>query len=297
MDQSSHPFRMRDSTGMKIIVAALALPLFLSAQAPDNVTLDKDVEYASPGGERLALDIARPKDSARHPAILCIHGGGFRGGNRNGYVPVCIRLAQHGYVAATVTYRLAPKSPFPAAVEDVKTAVRWLRANAAQYGIDPERIGVTGQSAGGTLALMLGLTAHVPELEGEGNREQSSKVECVVAYYGATDFTRSYGKSVDAAEVLPLYLGGDLEHARAAHIRSSPLFWVTPDAAPVLAIHGTKDRYVEYAQSVWLGERMKAAAVPFELETLEGADHGFKGADAERAEARMIRYFDRYLKR
>jgi dipeptidyl aminopeptidase/acylaminoacyl peptidase len=137
----------------------------------------------------------------------------------------------------------------------------------------------------------------MPQFEGDGpNRGQSSRVSCVVDYYGPSDFTKSYGKSVDAAEVLPLFLGGDLNHARLTHIQASPLNWVTPDAAPTLAIQGTKDRYVAYEQSVWIIDRLLAAGVDAELETIDGADHGFKGADAERAEQRMLAFFDRYLK-
>ena len=105
----------------------------------------------------------------------------------------------------------------------------------------------------GHLALFLGLTAGIAEFEGSGpHPEQSSRVACVVNYYGPTDFTKSYGKSVDAAEVLPLFLGGDLEHERLAHIKASPLNWVSPSAAPVLTIHGTEDKYVAYEQAVWL---------------------------------------------
>jgi acetyl esterase/lipase len=285
---------------MKAFLALLCLAAAAAAQTPaipTDVILERDVVYSTVGGERLALDIARPKEGAKHPAVLCIHGGGFRGGDRNGYTQLCIRLAQHGYVAATITYRLAPKYPFPAGLIDSKTAVRWLRANAAKYSIDTARIGAMGGSAGANLALMLGMTAGVPEFEGEGNRELSSAVQCVADHYGPTDLTKSYGKSVDAAEVLPLYFGGDLEHTRQAHVRASPLYWVTPDAAPVLALHGTKDRYVEYAQSLWLQDKMRAAGVSFELETLEGADHGFKGADLQRAEARMMAFFDQMLKK
>src|SRR5262249_56250359 len=154
-----------------------------------------------------------------------------RAGNRYGYDGLCLRLAQQGYVAATVTYRLAPKYPFPAAVNDVKEAVRWLRANASKYHIDPDRIGVTGGSAGGHLAQFLGVTADVKEFEGSGgNLDQSSRVACVVNFYGPSDFTRSYGKSVDAAEVLPLFLGGNLEKERHRHLVASPLYWVTPNA-------------------------------------------------------------------
>jgi dipeptidyl aminopeptidase/acylaminoacyl peptidase len=96
--------------------------------------------------------------------------------------------------------------------------------------------------------------------------------------------------------VLPLFLGGDVSHARLKHIQASPLYWVTPDAAPTLAIQGTKDRYVNYEQSVWIIDKLLAAGVDAELDTISGADHGFKGADAEHAEQRMMAYFDRYLK-
>ena len=264
---------------------------------PDNLLFEQDVAYA-PADPQQVMDIVRPRDTGQaHPAIVCIHGGGFRAGSRKGYLAQCIRLAQRGYVAVTVDYRLAPAAPFPAAVHDVKAAVRYLRASAPRLGIDPERIGVTGGSAGGHLALFLGLTGGMPRFEGDGpNRSQSSRVSCVVDYYGPSDFTKSYGRSVDAAEVLPLFLGGDLNHARPTHIQASPLNWVTPDAAPTLAIQGTKDRYVAYEQSVWIIDRLLGAGVEAELETIDGADHGFKGADAERAEQRMLAFFDRYLK-
>jgi hypothetical protein len=114
--------------------------------------------------------------------------------------------------------------------------------------------------------------------------------------YGPTDFTQSYSKSVDAAEVLPMFLGGNVDHERPAHMRASPLNWVTPNAAPTLAIHGTADTYVAYEQSLWIVERLIAAGVPAELETIGGAGHGFKGADALRADDRAIAWFDKYLK-
>lgn len=265
---------------------------------PNTVVHVPDIEYSNVG-QRVAMDIVHPRAAAsgKRPAVLLVHGGGFRAGTRQSYLPVAIRLAERGYVAATVSYRLAPRHQFPAAVEDVKAAVRFLRANAERFGIDTERIGAMGGSAGGHLVQFLGLTANVAEFEGTGpNLEQSSRVTCVVNYYGPTDFTQSYGKSVDADQVLPLFLGGDLKSARAAHIRSSPLNWVTPQAAPILSIHGTQDTYVAYEHSVWLTERLLAAGVPAELETISGAGHGFKGADAERAEQRAFAFFDKYLK-
>ncbi len=265
---------------------------------PAGVSFEQNVEYANPDGQHLQLDLARPRDGdGPFPAVLCIHGGGFRAGSRAGYVGLCLRLAEKGYVAVTVDYRLAPKYPFPAAIHDTKEAVRWLRANAAKYHIDPNRIGVTGGSAGGHLAQFLGVTADVKEFEGDGgHRDQSSRVACVVNYYGPSDFTRSYGKSVDAAEVLPLFLGGDLQKARRRHVLASPLYWVTPHAAPTLCVHGTKDTYVAYEQATWIVERLKAAEVEAELLTLEGAGHGFKGADADKADKALFAFFDKHLK-
>jgi acetyl esterase/lipase len=229
--------------------------------------------------------------------VICIHGGGFRAGHRDGYNTLCLRLAERGYVALTVSYRLAPKYQFPAAVHDVKAAVRWLRANAEKYRVDPQRIGVTGGSAGGHLAQFLGVTAGIRQFEGEGGHPgQSSAVACVVNVYGPSDFTQSYGKSVDAAEVLPLFLGGNVQQERRRHILASPLYWVTPEAAPTLCIHGTEDKYVAHEQAVWLIDRLQAAEVPAELLTLPGAGHGFKGEDAQKADAALFAYFDKQLK-
>lgn len=282
--------------GSVLVAAAWAQPA--PFQAPDDVLHERDVEY-SRVGERVAMDVLRPRATSteKHPAIVLVHGGGFRAGRRESYLPVAARLAQRGYVAAAVSYRLAPRHQFPAPVEDVKAAVRFLRANAERYGLDSQRIGAMGGSAGGHLVLFLGLTGEAAELEGTGpNREFSSKVNCVVNYYGPTDFTQSYSKSVDAAQVLPLFLGGHLDQNRRIHQRASPLNWVTPNAAPVLSIHGTEDTYVAYEHSVWLTERLLGAGVPAELETISGAGHGFKGADAERAEARAFAFFDKHLK-
>ncbi len=264
---------------------------------PDGVIFERGIEYSNPDDQHLQLNLARPKaGTTSRPAVLCIHGGGFRAGHRDGYNALCLKLAQRGFVAATASYRFAPKYQFPAAVHDVKAAVRWLRANAAKYQIDPKRIGVTGGSAGGHLAQFLGVTAGVKAFEGEGNAEQSSAIACVVNFYGPSDFTKSYGKSVDAAEVLPLFLGGGLDMARQKHILASPLNWVTPDAAPTLIVHGTDDQYVAYEQGVWMRDRLQACGVEAELLTLESAGHGFRGADAEKAEQALFAFFEKHLR-
>jgi acetyl esterase/lipase len=279
------------------LLAAMAALRAAELTAPESVVFERDIEFANIDNEHLQLNLARPKEGAGpFPAVVCIHGGGFRAGKRESYDKLCVTLAEHGYVAITVTYRLAPTYPFPAAVQDCKAAVRWLRANAAKYHVDTARIGVTGGSAGGHLAQFLGVTAGVKEFEGLGNLDQPSGVTCVVNFYGPSDFTKSYGKSVDAHEVLPLFFGGDLSTKRREHIVGSPLYWVTPFSAPTLCVHGTEDKYVAHEQAVWIVDKLKASAVEAELLTLEGAGHGFKGADAEKAEKAMIGFFDKHLK-
>jgi acetyl esterase/lipase len=284
------------------VVAAVLVPAEIhsrqSPAVPDDVTVERGVEYSNPDAQHLQLNLARPKaGDGPFPTVVCIHGGGFRAGKRESYDALTVKLAQKGYAAATVSYRLAPKYPFPAAVHDTKAAVRFLRANAAKYKIDPDRIGATGGSAGGHLALFLGVTGDVKEFEGDGgNPGVSSRVRCVVNVYGPSDFTKSYGKSVDAAQVLPLFLGGNLETARLAHVRSSPLNWVTPNAAPTLCIHGTEDKYVHHEQSQWVVDRLKACGVEGELLILPGAGHGFTGLDAVTAEGALVAFFDRHLK-
>ena len=299
-DASFRSLLLRLTLGLVVLGAPMSSARAEKAPVvPEDVVFESGIEYSNPDGQHLQLNLARPKKgNGPFPAVLCIHGGGFRAGKRESYDAQCVRLAQNGYVAMTVSYRLAPKYPFPAAIHDVKSAVRWARANAAKYRIDADRIGVTGGSAGGHLAQFLGVTSDVKEFEGKGgNADQSSRVVCVVNVYGPSDFTRSYGKSVDAAEVLPLFLGGNLEMARRRHIQASPLYWVTPNAAPTLCIHGTEDKYVAHEQAVLLIDRLKAAGVEAELLTLPGAGHGFKGKEIETAEKAMLAFFDRHLKK
>jgi acetyl esterase/lipase len=278
----------------------LGTPHSLRAQTsvPESVTFEKEIEYSHPGDESMRLNMARPKesDSAR-PVVICIHGGGFRAGKRERWDGLCLRLAEKGFVAVTISYRLAPKYQFPAAVHDCKAAVRWLRANAEKYGIDEKRIGVLGDSAGGHLAQLLAVSGDVPELEGDGgNANHSSRVSCVANIYGTSDLSRSYGRSVDAGEVLPLWFGGNVIEKRRSHILASPLYWVTPSAAPTLLLHGTEDKYVNYEQAVWMFERLQAADVEVQLVTFPGAGHGFQAADLEKADQLVFEFLTKRLK-
>lgn len=285
------------------VVAGLSLAVLSmfskTARAADEITFTEGIEYSNPDDQHLKLNLAQPAHAeGRLPAVICIHGGGFRAGDRTGYNGLCKKLAERGYVAATIEYRLSPKYQFPAAIFDCKAAVRWLKNNAEKYHVDPDRIGVLGGSAGGHLVQFLGVTADVPRFEGPHSPgDPSTRVACVVNYYGPSDFTKSYGKSVDAAVVLPMWLGGNLETAYHQHVLASPLNWVTPDAAPTLLLHGTKDQYVNFEQAVWMHDRLQAAGVEVKLVPLEGAKHGFQGKDAERAEQEAFEFLDAHLKK
>ncbi|MFN7919027.1 MAG: alpha/beta hydrolase [Bryobacteraceae bacterium] len=276
----------------KLVLAACAAAAF-----GQQIVEQEGLEYWNVEGHRLALDVARPAAEGRYPGIVLVHGGGFSAGNREGMMPMARKLAARGYVAASMSYRLTPAAQFPAQIYDAKAAVRFLRANAARLALDPDHIGTVGVSAGGTISLLLGVMRGIPAMEGPGPwREFSSDVQCVVNLYGRSDLTASYGGSRNAATALPPLVGGELPWARDAHLRASPLSWITPLSSPILTIHGTLDLNVPYPQSVVFHERLRAVGVESELETIEGAGHGFAGANQERADRRMYEYFDRMLK-
>lgn len=285
---------------MRLLSLLLAAALCVSAadvRVPDDVVIASGVAYSSIPHDRLLMDIVRPKAPGRYPGVVLIHGGGFSSGTRESYLPMAIRLAQNGYVAATVSYRLAPMFQFPMPLHDVKSAVRFLRANAGKYDIDAQKLGAIGVSAGATWAQFLAVSRGIPQLEGNGpHKEFSSSVGCAVSYYGRSDLRRAYEGSRNAASALPQLLGGDRQAALDMHLRASPLSWVNPDSAPVLAIHGTRDQNVPYEQSLYLVERLKSVGVDAELETIAEAGHGFRGADEERAWARTLDFLGRKLK-
>jgi acetyl esterase/lipase len=284
-------------TLLVVIAAAVGVAAAAEPVIPADVVVERGVAYQSIPHDRLAMDIVRPKGAGSYPAVVLIHGGGFSSGSRESYLPMAVRLAQNGYVAATVSYRLAPKFQFPMPLHDVKSAVRFLRANAGKYGVDGAHIGAIGVSAGATWAQFLAVSRNVASLEGNGaNKDQSSSVDCAVSYYGRSDLRRAYEGSRNAATALPQLLGGDRQAALDMHLRASPLSWVNPDSAPVLGIHGTRDQNVPYEQSLFLVERMKSVGVEAELETIAEAGHGFKGADEERAFARTLDFLGRKLK-
>lgn len=285
----------------KLAVALVVLvPLAASAQ---EIEQHPNLTYKTVGDRALQVDLAKPKGDGPFPAIVFVHGGGWRGGNRASYRGMIRQAAERGYVAITVTYRLTEaeaggraRNPFPAQVHDVKCAVRWLRANAKKYGIDPQRIGATGGSAGGHLSLMLGTTDAKADLEGPGYEDRSSRVQAVVNYFGPTDFPRIAETSKGATPIVSSFLDGD--HAAKPKVWSlaSPITHVTDDDPPILTIHGAEDMLVPVDQAKRFDAAAKKAGVRHELLILEGQAHGFRGEAADRARKALFDFFDAHLK-
>ncbi len=265
--------------------------------APDTVSVEKGVQYGQGGKTPLLLDLYSPKDRSQPaPAVIFIHGGAWKSGNREVYHYYCAKFAERGYVAATVSYRLSAVAPFPAAVEDVKCAVRWLRANAERLGVDPDRIAAAGGSAGGHLSMMLGYAADAPELEGAGGHsEVSSRVQAIVNLYGPTDLTTDFAKSSDAVRQ---FLGGKtFAEDRKLYELASPVTHVTEGDAPTLILHGSIDTVVPIDQAEILAAKLKQAQVPFEYDRVEGWPHTMDlSADVNRhCLAMMFAFFDKHL--
>jgi acetyl esterase/lipase len=207
-------------------------PVDVSIAVPDTVVVEKDVEYGKGGDVSLQLDLYSPKERTKPlPAVVFIHGGAWRSGSRQMYHYYCVKFAEHGYVAVTISYRLYRVAPFPAAVEDVKCAVRWMRANAEKLGIDPERIGVAGGSAGGHLSMMVAYAPDMPELEGAGGHaDVSSRVQAVVNIYGPTDLTTEFARG---NSVVSDFLGGkSFDDAPEVYRLASPISHITKTTRP-----------------------------------------------------------------
>lgn len=282
-----------------ICIALLFSPALLRA----DVAVENNITYCKAGDVELKLDLAKPDGDGPFPAIVFIHGGGWSGGNRQAYSNQIKVAARRGYVAITVSYRLTQpdesgkaQNPWPAQINDTKCAVRWLRANADKYHVDPNRIGVTGGSAGGHLSLMVGLADESAKLEGDGGyQDQSSRVQAVVNVFGPTEMKSEYRANDFVAKLVKTLLGGTPDEVPDRYENASPMTYISSDDPPVLTLQGTKDPLVPDSQARLLDERMKAKGADHELMIFEGAGHGFQRDDALRAETATWAFFDKHL--
>ena len=251
-----------------------------------------DLLFGAPVGFRpLALDIVVPAPGAGpYPVVVFIHGGAWLFGHRATLNPILAglrlfeRLPAAGYGFASISYRFSGEATFPAQLHDAKAAVRWLRARAPTLDLDPDRVAAWGESAGGHLAALLGLTGDRPDLEGDvGVLGPSSSVQAVVDWYGPSDLltmdeqahpeaTFSHDRP-DAPEAL--LIGGPVQEAAEAARAASPVTYVHGGAPPFLLQHGVDDRIVPAGQSEELAAALTAAGADARLQLLAGTDHVF----------------------
>jgi len=267
----------------------------VSPARASSISVQQDVSYGTVTGHTLLLDVYDPGDNLfDRAAILLLHGGGWSANDKSGMRDVGMFFARHGFVAFSVDYRLTngKDNLWPAQLDDVQRAVRWIRAHASKHRIDPGHIGAYGFSAGGQLAALLGMEDtrdnSDPELA-----KYSSRVKAVVDVSGPSDFTT--GSDRDDA-FLTAFFGGDFAHHADVWKDASPVFHVSKKCAPFLIVHGSRDEDVPIAQAQELADKLKQAKVPVRLVTLDDV-HNIQTAQAsERVAFESLAFFTEYLR-
>lgn len=264
---------------------------------PEDIRVERDVAYLPPDRKQKA-DLYFPRDTvqgARLPAVVIIHGGGFNDGDkdRRREINIGSTLARNGYIGMSIDYKLwnkGVKSPtWPQSVYDAKTAVRWLRLNADRLGVDPDRIGAIGCSAGGNLAAMLAVTGPDDGLEPPGETTASTRVRCAVNFYGAVDLPNYHD--------MKMFLK-TREEDPEVYRRASPVNYCTQEDAPVLIIHGTGDETVHVSQSNSFAKALEAGGVEHSLIIIPDAPHTFDlDYGPFDVKTPVLSFLDRHLKR
>lgn len=274
---------------------------------PDGIVKHADVVYASIEGRDLLLDVYAPKTAPSElvPVVIWVHGGGWRGGSKD-RIGRSVPILSHGFGLVSVGYRLSGEAVFPAAIADVKAAVRWVRANATRFGFDPDRLGAWGSSAGGHLVALLGTAHEVTEWDSihEENAGISSRPTAVCNWFGPTDFLRMNdfpGRIDHDAPNSPesRFIGAPIQDNPEKTQRANPIRYVTPDDPPMLHMHGENDGSVPYNQSELLHSALRESGVESDLYMVRNADHGFRDMEGDTPESllgRVREFFERTLR-
>ena len=301
-----------------VLALALALPAALAQERsrardrdrerplPPGITKHADLTYATIGDRALRLDVYAPSTIPESPipAIVWVHGGGWRGGSKNG-IGRPAPILSSGYGLVSVEYRLSGEALFPAAIADVKAAMRWVRANASEYGFDPSRLAAWGSSAGGHLVALLGTAHEVAEWDEmhEENPGVSSRPDAVCNWFGPTDFLRMNdvpGRIDHDAADSPesRFIGGPIQDHPEKTQRANPIQYITPDDPPMLHMHGELDQSVPFNQSELLHAAMEKSGLDTTLYMVKSADHGFRNMQGDTPESlieRVKEFFERTI--
>lgn len=274
---------------------------------PERTTIHRDVTYEQVGDRKLPLDLYLPDGAEQSkqplPLVIWVHGGGWKSGSKNG-LGRCKTLLSHGYAVASVEYRLSGEAIFPAAIEDCKAAVSYLRLNAKKYNLDPERFGAWGSSAGGHLVALLGTTNDIEDFNTHPVcKKASPAVQAVCNWYGPSDFLRmnDFPSNIDHdAPDSPesRFIGGPIHENKAKVAWANPITHVSAGDPPMLLMHGDRDMLVSFNQSELLYTALQKHNVASELYKVVGGGHGFGGAKESPQELveRCMKFFDKHLK-
>lgn len=250
---------------MPVLIAVCFAPI-----ASDSVESEFDVRekivYSTVADRELLLDALVPRGDGLHPAVLVVHGGAWRSGDRKQLRGYANALAKRGFVCFAIDYRLAPKDKFPAQIDDCREAVKWIRANSAAYNVDPSKLGAIGYSAGGHLVCLLGTTGEAPS---EKNGHVDTRIQAVAAGGAPTDF-RAFPDDGKWAEY---WMGGDLKTQPKRFRDASATAFVDKDDPPVFFFNGTDDKLVPIEWSKSCHEALKTCGVKTEMHSIEGAGH------------------------
>ena len=253
----------------------------LDGKLPEGILAFKNLTYVNYGARELQLDLYAPEPTMadQRPAIVLVHGGGWRAGYRENMMPLAHQLALRGYVTATISYRLSPEAEYPAAIHDVKAAVRWLRENAKTYGVNPERIAVAGGSAGGQIAALVGMTNGDVKFDPQASKSLfTSDVQAVINIDGLSDFTSEEARKYeDDPRKNPSsagqWFGGNYATKTALWHEASPIYHVSKGKPPVLFINSSQARFsVGQAEMI---KRLEEAKINYHAEKFSDAPHSF----------------------
>lgn len=266
-------------------------PMTNAPTSNDGKTVLKDLAYGD--HERQKLDLSIPKGDGPFPLILWVHGGGWEAGSKEGGNPAKGML-ERGFAVASTNYRLSQHAQYPAQIHDVKGAVKYLRANAKKYKLNPDLIGVVGGSAGGHLVALLGTTGNNKDLEGNvGPKDVSSKVACVLDFFGPTDL-HALSRGVSIAPITKLLGGTTKEKPELAKL-ANPINFIDKNTPPFLIVHGDKDTVVAVSQSELLNDALKKASIDTTLIVVPGAGHG-NGIFTPELMGKYADFFEKHLK-
>ena len=280
---------------MRAFLVALAVLLATMGFGQGPIRETHDIVYTSASGFPQRLDLFRPLFAKRNsPGIVMVHGGGWTSGNKSAYTTLGRYYASRGYVCTSINYRLAPAHVWPAQIDDTQAAVRWMRKNSRALGLNPQRIGAVGTSAGGHLALFLGETDTLndfdPALSG-----YSSRVQAVVDYFGPTDFMYPGEWAPNIWTLIENLIGQFWRPGSQAFRAASPLYFVSPDDSPTVVFHGTADATVPVGQSQRIVAAMQASLVPVTYYEFPGQGHGFNAATNNFTINVMTAFFGQHL--